>query len=985
MRAFRFALVAFLFSAAAYAGTGTFYWYSNYAYTYENGANVTLQVYRFNGSSGTVTVDYATSDGTAIAGAQYTARSGTLTFADGETFKNVSIPIIDDNIWSGYSTAFNVTLSNATGGATLGSTVATVTIYENDPPPTVAINDISVPEGNSGTSNANFTVTISGARAANVVINWYTSSSSAFSGSDYVNSSGTVTFTPSDTQKTISVPIIGDTVYESDETFYVFLSGNVNFSKYYGICTIVNDDPKPTVSASNVSVTEGDSGRKTVNITLTANQPIFGFLNYNTVNGTAVAGRDYDAVSSSLFWNNQTQQQIALQIIGDTDVEPDEQFTLHLAPQPFTSSNFTVLTPDVTITIVNDDQGLGPATQNVPKGGSATVLFDMGNPPSSPQTLAVAVSDPCIKAPSSVTLAARSVLIPVDALTAPCSANVNVTLPAALGGKTFSAGIRTYSPLTIAFDPASPQIYVGQTASVKVTVAPLDAPINLPLQTVGDTVEVPASVNVDANGGTFTVKGLKPGTLMINATLPPQNGNGTATLFGNVLAAPTTVTILQVAPASGPTSGGTTVTMTGVNFRADCSYAFGGVPATNVAYQSATSMTAMSPAHAAGSVDITASCGADTFTLHNAFTYLSGSASISAVSPSFGSTSGGTLVRITGRDFTPSCWAFLDGVAARNVVVNGASEVIASTPAHAAATVPVSLRCGTSGEASLAGAFSYSAIDEPAPVISSVTPLAAAPGQSVTINGTRFRMSETVTFGAAVAQVLSTTPDALVVTVPSLPLGKVSVNVADSAGHVSTTGPIFSVLEPIPPQITKVTPTTVPAGGEITIEGSGFRDPYTFALGDTSLRLKKRTGTSGVAGLPATLARGTYELHVLNGSGAVAAVGPAVTVTDTGVVVASVSPACATADGGATISIVGGGFVNGSTVTVNGVAATNVTFIDAAHLNATLPALAPGGGTVTVSNPNDGSGSATNALQIYSPFDPDGCGAAPPRPRPARR
>jgi hypothetical protein len=108
-------------------------------------------------------------------------------------------------------------------------------------------------------------------------------------------------------------------------------------------------------------------------------------------------------------------------------------------------------------------------------------------------------------------------------------------------------------------------------------------------------------------------------------------------------------------------------------------------------------------------------------------------------------------------------------------------------------------------------------------------------------------------------------------------------------------------------------------------------------------------------------------------------------VTDTGVVVASVSPACATADGGATISIVGSGFASGATVTVNGVAATNVTFIDAAHLNATLPALAPGGGTVTVSNPNDGSGSATNALQIYSPFDPDGCGAAPPRPRPARR
>jgi len=983
MRAFRFALVVFLFSAAAYAGTGALSWWNPYLYAYENGGSVTLQVARYNGSSGTVTVDYATSNGTAIAGAQYTAQSGTLTFADGETFKSLSIPLIDDNASGSGATTFNVTLSNATGGATIGTSTASVTIYESDPPPVVSINDIRVPEGDSGTTNATFTLTISGARLNNIVVNWFTGAYTASPGSDYVSSSGTVTFTPSDTQKTISVPIIGDTIYEPDEMFYVYLSGNANFSRYYALCTIVNDDPKPTVSASNVSVAEGDSGRKTVNVTLTANQPIFGYVYYNTVNGTATAGRDYVAVSSALYWSGQTQQQIALQIIGDTDVEPDEQFTLHLSTDSY--NNFTIPNPDVTITIVNDDQGLGPATQNVPKGGSAAVLFDMGNPPPSPQTLAVAVSDPCIKAPPSVTLSTHSVSIPVDALTAPCSANVTVTLPAALGGKTYSAGIRTYSPLTIAFDPASPQIYVGQTATVKVTVAPFDAPVNLPLQTVGDTAEVPASVNVDANGGTFTVKGLKPGTLMINATLPPQNGNGTATLFGNVLAAPTTVTILQVAPASGPTSGGTNVTMTGVNFRAECSYAFGGVPATNVAYQSATSMTATSPAHAAGSVDVTASCGADTFTLHNAFTYLAGSATISAVSPSFGSTLGGTLVRITGRDFTPSCWAFLDGVAARNVAVNGATEIIASTPAHAAATVPVSLRCGASGEASLAGAFSYSAIDEPAPVISSVTPLAAAPGQSVTISGTRFRMSETVTFGAAAAQVLSTTPDALVVTVPSLPLGKVSVNVADSAGHVSTTGPIFSVLEPIPPQITKVTPATVPAGGEIVIEGTGFRDPYTFALGDTALRLKKRSATSGVAGLPATLARGTYELHVLNGSGAVAAVGPSVTVTDTGVVVAGVSPACATADGGATIAIAGSGFASGAAVTVNGVAATNVNVVDAAHINATLPALAPGWATVTVSNPNDGSGSATNALQVYSPFDPDGCGAAPPRPRPARR
>jgi Calx-beta domain/IPT/TIG domain len=978
MRAVRIAVVAFLFTAAAYAGTGTFYWWNSYLNVNENIGTVTMTVYRYNGSSGTVTVDYATSNGSALAGTAYTAKSGTLTFADGEVTKDISIPIIDNNTWDGGTSYFNLTLSNATGGASISNALAYVYIYDNEPQPVVSIADVNVPEGNSGTSNANFTATISGARSVNAVVNWYTSSNTATPGVDYVSNSGTLTFTPADTQKTFSVGINGDAVYEPDETFYVFLYGNVSFSKGYAFCTIVNDDPKPVVSVSDVSVAEGNSGRKAVTVTLTANQPIFGYLYYNTVDGTAVAGRDYDSISSLVYWNGQTQQQLTFQVIGDTDVEPDELFKVHFAPDTF-GSNFTVSKSDITITIVNDDIGVGPPTQNVPKGGSAAVILDVGNAPPSPQPIAVSVSDPCISAPSSATLTGRSVSIPVSALTAPCSANVQVTVPAALGGKTYSAGIRTFSPLTITFDPATPQLYVGQTVNVHVTFAPFDGPVSLPLGSVGDNVQVPASVNVDATGGTFAIKGLKTGTMVVVATLPPQNGNGTVQLFGNVLAAPTTVTILGIAPASGPTTGGTNVNLTGANFSANCTYTFGGTPATNVAYQSATAMTANTPAHVAGAVDVTASCGTDTFTLHNAFTFLAGSAAISGVSPSFGSTLGGTLVRITGHDFAPACWAFFDGVAARNVTVNGATEVLASVPAHAAGAVAVSLRCGTTGNASLGGAFNYSTIDEPAPVITSVTPLAAAPGQTVTIDGSRFRVNDGITFGSAAAQVLATAPDAHVVVVPALPLGKVSVNVSDASGHLSTTGPIFTVLEPATPQVTKVTPSSVPAGGELTIEGTGFRDPYTFALGDTPLRLKQRTPTKGVAGLPATLARGTYELHVLNASGAVAAIGPNVTVTDSGAVIANVTPVCATTDGGTVVSIAGSGFASGATVTINGVAATNVTVVDAAHINATLPALGPGPATVAV-----GSATATNALRIYSPFDPDGCGTAP-RPRPARR
>jgi hypothetical protein len=98
----------------------------------EGGASITLTVARTGAAGGAVSVDYSTVNGTATSGNDYTATSGTLNFADGETSKTISIPILEDAIVEGDET-FNVTLSNATGGATLGSaSSATVTINDND-------------------------------------------------------------------------------------------------------------------------------------------------------------------------------------------------------------------------------------------------------------------------------------------------------------------------------------------------------------------------------------------------------------------------------------------------------------------------------------------------------------------------------------------------------------------------------------------------------------------------------------------------------------------------------------------------------------------------------------------------------------------------------------------------------------------------------------------------------------------------------------
>lgn len=120
---------------------GTLQWSAaNFAVT-EGTANVTLTVNRVAGSSGTVTVNYATNDGSANAGADYTAASASLSFADGETTRTITVAILDDSAMEGVET-LTVSLSNAGGGATLGNpTLATVTINDNDQPPPPGNND----------------------------------------------------------------------------------------------------------------------------------------------------------------------------------------------------------------------------------------------------------------------------------------------------------------------------------------------------------------------------------------------------------------------------------------------------------------------------------------------------------------------------------------------------------------------------------------------------------------------------------------------------------------------------------------------------------------------------------------------------------------------------------------------------------------------------------------------------------------------------
>ena len=186
-----------------------------------------------------VLVDYASANRTALAGSDYAAASGTATIPVGSLTQTVSVPLTDDAL-DELNEKFRVYLSNA-AGASLARKFATATIIDNDLPPTISVDDISVTEPASGKINATFTVRLSAASALSVSVHYATADDTAKAGrKDYKATSGTLTFQPGVTEQTISVSVLSDVSQESDETFYLNLSraSHATISQKQGTCTI---------------------------------------------------------------------------------------------------------------------------------------------------------------------------------------------------------------------------------------------------------------------------------------------------------------------------------------------------------------------------------------------------------------------------------------------------------------------------------------------------------------------------------------------------------------------------------------------------------------------------------------------------------------------------------------------------------------------------------------------------------------------------
>jgi hypothetical protein len=249
--------------------------------------------------------------------------------------------------------------------------------------PSISVGDAVVTEGNSGTTvQATFDVALSASSSQSVSFSYATSSApngTATAGSDYVaTSGGPVTFAPGETHKSVVVTVNGDNVDEQQETFFLDISNvqNATVGSSRGTGFIVDDDG-PTVSINDVSLTEGNSGLKPATFTLTLSGPSVEAIavRVQTAPGTATASTDYNSINLVVvFQPGEVTHTFDVQIIGDTELEPNETFFVNIT-EAFAT---TIADGQGVGTILDDDillvlEQSGPAPQQA--AGVDSLLF----------------------------------------------------------------------------------------------------------------------------------------------------------------------------------------------------------------------------------------------------------------------------------------------------------------------------------------------------------------------------------------------------------------------------------------------------------------------------------------------------------------------------------------------------------------------------------------------------------------------------------
>ena len=496
-----------------------------------------IAVVRNGSAAGFAQVNFATANGTAVAGADYVATSGTLNFLNGQTLANFSIAITNDTLVEPNETII-VSLSNPTGGTSLGAiNTAIVTIIDDETNAgaggalAFSAESFVVTEG----AVATISVTRTGSTQGVVSVNYFTTHSSAGS-NDYTAASGTLVWGQGDSApKTFSVPTLQDTLAEGTETVLLTLStagGGGVLGGQKTATLIINDDDIPPdgileFASAEFTASEGAAAASiTVRRLAGTNSPAVS-VQYATTNGSATAGSDYVATTGTLnFLPGELAKTFTILLVDDSIIEGNETVNL---------------------------------TLSVPQGGAI-----LGS-----QSVAI------------LTIIDNDTGQPLVSYLEPAAGPIS-------GGNTVIInGVNLSAATVVSFGGVAASI-VSNTATQVAVIVPARAGAGA------------VTVQVSTGFGTSPVS---PGaTYRYAASLP---------------------TVTSVSPASGPSSGGTTVVIFGNTFTGLIAVTFGGVISPLATANEPGKITAVTPPNTAGTVDVLVTTGFGTSTASAAtkFTY----------------------------------------------------------------------------------------------------------------------------------------------------------------------------------------------------------------------------------------------------------------------------------------------------------------------------------------------------------------------------
>ena len=362
----------------------------------ENGGTSTFTVTLSEASGSDVTVEYATSSGTAIDGEDYTGAVGTLTITAGSTTGIIEVPMKDDSDNEDNETA-TLTLSNSTN-ATISDATADLVITDDDG---IEIGLSTAHSGGStdnltvgeGDGTGTFTVTLDQTSSSDITIEYTTSSGTATDGSDYTGTTGTLTISAGETSGTVTIPITDDTTDEATETATVTLGNPVGATLNADTTSadfVITDNDGPEIwfsdpgvgdsTAGNVTVGESD-GNATFTVTLSEASVEDVTVEYATGSGTATNGTDYTGTTGTLTISaGVTTGTIVVPITTDTTDESDETATLTLS----NPNNATIgdATSDLVITDDDATPAISISDGTTTEGGTATFTASLTNPSS---------------------------------------------------------------------------------------------------------------------------------------------------------------------------------------------------------------------------------------------------------------------------------------------------------------------------------------------------------------------------------------------------------------------------------------------------------------------------------------------------------------------------------------------------------------------------------------------------------------------------